>query len=87
MKHHFLIIRCLFLPDQAQLPDQVKQDKIRSASQHVTLISKLPEIRNAQVHNPAQVASMGSNLHTHYGKIEPKNLFFDAELGKMHTIL
>ena len=25
--------------------------------------------------------SMGSNLHTNCGKIEPKNLFFDVELG------
>ena len=94
MRHHFLIIRCLFLPDQARLPNQVKWDKIRSASQHVTLISKLPEIRNAQVHTPHKLqvrepigTSMGSDLHTRCGKIKPKSLIFDAELGEMHTIL
>ena len=27
--------------------------------------------------------SMGSNLNTDCSKIEPKNLFFDVELGEM----
>ena len=31
--------------------------------------------------------SMCSNSYTFCSKIEPKDLFFDAELGEMHTIL